>query len=95
MKGKNGNGKSASWTILEFQPTGDYADVIVKGAWDNWRGNKMRKKKSGAFYIRKMIPTGTWEYGFECDGENWQVDQGLSTTESPYGSLNNVISVEG
>ncbi len=93
MKKNEKNKPPASWITLEFQPSEDFSNVIIKGAWDDWKGNIMHKKKNGAFYVRKKIPVGAWECGFKCNDDIWQINPDMKTTPSPFGSLNNIITV--
>jgi hypothetical protein len=84
--------QKSSWVVFGFKPMVDCEAMVLKGAWDNWKGTEMRKKKDGSFYLRKSIPAGRWEYGFEGDGSGWQIDPSKETVSSPYGSLNNVLN---
>ncbi len=90
---KKKDSKLTSWLTLEFHPSEETDEVVVKGAWDDWKGSTMRKKKNGTFYIRKKFPVGDWECGFECNQSLWQINPNFKTTSSPFGSLNNIISV--
>jgi hypothetical protein len=69
--------------------------VLLKGSWDNWKGNPMRSNGDGTFQLREKLAAGTWEYGFECDNSSWQIDISKPVKSSPYNSKNNVLSIEG
>lgn len=93
MKAKDNASDSTTWVTLNFQPQESCGNVVLKGEWDNWQGSNMRKKKDGSFYLRKKIPAGVWQCGFDCEESGWQIDTNLDTAPSPYNSLNNVITV--
>lgn len=93
MKNKKQSRPSTSWITLEFQPLKECENVMLRGAWDDWQGSAMHKKKNGAFYVRKKIPLGAWECGFDCNDSIWQINPDIQTTPSPFGSLNNIITV--
>jgi hypothetical protein len=82
-------------TVVSFElnPESEYACVVLKGAWDNWKGSPMKPKKGGGYRCRKTVPAGKWEYGYLCDDYIWLVDGRAETTPSPFGALNNVLTV--
>ncbi len=67
-------------------------DVKIKGSWNDWRPEAMKRKKSGEYYITKVLKTGqTYEFGFLVDDVAWVIDNDLPTVETPFGSENSLL----
>ena len=68
-------------------------EVILKGSWNNWKGEKMKKNKKGLFSKRKKLNPGTYEFGYMVDGK-WIADDSCELVDSPFGSKNSLLKVE-
>jgi len=83
--------KNKAWVSFYF--TGVADDVYIKGSWNNWEKEKMKKKKDGSFYIRKSLPlNNTYEFGYLADGK-WFTDESLEKTKSPFGTENSILKI--
>ncbi len=78
---------------VTFKIKTDGNEVILKGSWNGWQDEKMKKDKKGYFSKRKKIAPGVYEFGYLIDGE-WHTDESLPLTDSPFGSKNSVLKVE-
>ncbi|WP_456469708.1 glycogen-binding domain-containing protein [Caminibacter sp.] len=67
-------------------------EVILKGSWDNWKGEKMKKNKKGIFSKRKKLNEGSYEFGYLIDGK-WTADESCESVDSPFGSKNSLLKV--
>ena len=54
----------------------------------------MKQKKSGEFYLTKVLPTGqSYEFGYMVNGSEWHCDDDLGCVASPYGSDNSLLEL--
>jgi 1,4-alpha-glucan branching enzyme len=68
--------------------------VAIKGSWNDWQPETMKRKKSGEFYITKVLPTGeTYEFGYLVDESDWIHDPETMLTDTPFGSKNSVLEL--
>ena len=75
-------------------PTTECETVSIKGSWNKWEPETMKKKKSGEFYITKVLPVGeSYEFGYLVDESDWHADHELPLTETPFGSKNSVLEL--
>ena len=85
-------GKKA-WVTFTAPVTG-CETVAIKGSWNDWTPETMKKKKSGEFYITKVLPVGeTFEFGYLVDDSDWIHDPETALTETPFGSKNSVLEL--
>jgi len=83
-------GKRA-WVTFTLSDSGSDS-ARIKGSWSGWEPEPMRRKKSGDFYIVKVLPTGaTFEFGYLTGDGRWVHDETLSTSDTPFGSKNSVL----
>lgn len=83
--------KNKAWVSFYFKT--DAKEVYIKGNWNNWEKEKMKKKKDGNFYIRKSLPLNkTFEFGYLAD-EKWFFDKTCETVDSPFNSKNSVLKL--
>ena len=74
-------------------PCSDCEEVQLKGSWNDWKPEAMKQKKNGEFYLMKILPTGAvYEFGYLSDGE-WEIDEDLPSTETPFGSQNSLLEL--
>lgn len=87
--------KRGSRAWITFTVSGEgFERVDIKGAWSGWEREPMKRKKSGEFYIVKVLPVGSeFQFGYLGDGENWIYDDTLPSVESPFGSRNSILKI--
>lgn len=83
------NQKNGLWGTFLLREPGETA--VLKGSWDGWSSHEMRRKKDGTFYLRKKIPAGDWQFGYEINGSLWVADDELPQTAGPFGSNNSLL----
>ncbi len=71
----------------------DAKDVKLKGSWNDWKEEPMKKNKEGLFTKTKRLKPGRYEFGYLVDGV-WMSDESLPSVPSPYGSQNSVLEVK-
>ena len=83
--------KNKAWVTFNIKI--DAKKVFIKGSWNNWEKEKMKKKKDGSFYIRKSLPLNqTYEFGYLADGK-WINDDELEMVNSPFNSKNSLLKL--
>jgi hypothetical protein len=81
--------KNKAWVSFYFN--GEANEVFIKGSWNNWENESMKKKKDGSFYIRKSLPLNQiYEFGYLADGK-WYADESCDNVPSPFNSKNSVL----
>ena len=87
-------GKKAWVTFTAPDTVADAESVMIKGSWNNWKPERMKRKKNGQFYITKVLPLNKeYEFGYEVDESAWVIDNDLPTIETPFGSFNSVLKL--
>jgi len=85
-------GKKA-WVTFSLPPVG-IESAALSGAWNEWKSEPMKQKKSGEFYLTKVLPTGqSYEFGYTVNGHEWHCDDDLGCVASPYGSDNSLLQL--
>ena len=82
--------KTGKMYVFEFE--GEAEEVILKGSWNNWKGERMKKNKKGIFTKRKKLDKGIYEFGYLSDGK-WMADESCKLKDSPFGGKNSVLEV--
>jgi len=67
-------------------------EVYIKGSWNNWEPEPMKKNKSGIFKKTKRLKPGRYLFGYEVDGR-WLADESTPQEDSPFGSKNSVLEI--
>jgi len=84
-------GKKA-WVTFTLPET-EIEEAFLKGSWNDWQPEAMKRKKNGEFYLMKILPTGTrYEFGYLVDGE-WRTEEELPDVQTPFGSRNSVLEL--
>ena len=78
---------------ITFVVTSEANEVLLKGSWNDWKPEKMKRNKDGSFTKTKRLKPGIYEFGYEIDGI-WVSDETLPQTPSPFGSYNSLLKVE-
>jgi len=82
------------WVIFNISPKDPLESCILKGSWNNWRGDKMKKKRNGDFYITKVLKVGeVYQFGYQLNGDKWIVDKECKRVPSPFGSENSILKL--
>ncbi len=67
--------------------------AAIKGSWNGWEEEPMKRKKNGDFYIVKVLPVSeSFEFGYLTSDGRWIFDETLKMVNSPYGSKNSVLN---
>ena len=75
-------------------PADEGKQVEICGEWNDWKPEPMKVKKSGEFYITKVLNTEeTYQFGYRIDGREWQSDAQLASVPSPFGSRNSLLEL--
>ncbi len=77
---------------VTFSLATDAKDVAIKGSWNDWKAEEMKRRKDGSFSITKVLKEGEYQFGYLVDGA-WQTDETLPTIPSPYGSENSLLRI--
>ncbi len=74
-------------------PAAECGSVHLKGSWNDWRPEPMKRKKNGEFYLMKILPTDrSYEFGYVVDG-TWTVEENLPKVPTPFGSENSLLEL--
>jgi 1,4-alpha-glucan branching enzyme len=78
---------------VTFSLMAEDADTVsISGAWNEWKSEPMKRKKSGEFTIRRLLSKGqSYEFGYTVNGQEWHCDEELGCVASPYGSDNSLL----
>jgi len=87
------NKGNKAWVTFTLPPEG-IESAMLSGAWNDWKSEPMKQKKSGEFYLTKVLPTGhSYEFGYMINGSEWHCDDQLGCVASPYGSDNSLLEL--
>jgi len=82
-----------AWVTFSFTPQ-EGENVTICGEWNDWQDETMKVKKSGEFYITKILPTDSqYQFGYRINEAQWHCDSDLDCVSSPYGSQNSLLIV--
>ncbi|BBG65917.1 hypothetical protein NNO_1214 [Hydrogenimonas sp.] len=82
-----------AWVTFTVDGNG-FESVEIKGSWNDWKAERMKRKKNGDFYIVKILPAGgTFEFGYLPAEGGWIHDETLPTSNTPFGSRNSVLNI--
>ena len=71
----------------------DASQVILKGDWDNWKGQEMKKNSDGTFSAKLSIDLGkSYQFGYLID-EIWTTDPDFPMAASPFGTNNSILDL--
>jgi len=87
---KKGN---KAWVTFSL-PAGTGEKVEICGEWNEWKHEPMKVKKSGEFYITKVLKCGEdYQFGYRVNGQAWECDDELGCVSSPFGSNNSLLEL--
>ncbi len=86
--------ETKTWVTFTFAPNEDSDSVSVSGEWNDWKEEPMKKKKSGEFYITKVLKTGnSFQFGYKVNGNGWFTEAECSTVASPFEGQNSLLQL--
>ncbi|WP_457595918.1 isoamylase early set domain-containing protein [Hydrogenimonas sp.] len=75
-------------------PVTEAESVSLKGSWNGWEPETMKRKKSGEFYLTKILKTSErYEFGYLVDESDWLHDPETPLADTPFGSKNSVLEL--
>ncbi len=84
-------GKKA-WVTFTLPGEG-IESAMIKGSWNGWEEEPMKRKKNGHFYIVKVLPLSRgFEFGYMTSDGRWIHDDTLKTAQTPFGSQNSILN---
>ncbi len=87
---KKGNKAWVTFTL----PSTEGESVEICGEWNDWENEPMKVKKSGEFYITKVLKTDeNYQFGYYVNGTEWKCDDELGRVTSPYDSHNSLLEL--
>ncbi|MEA1919370.1 MAG: isoamylase early set domain-containing protein [Campylobacterota bacterium] len=85
-------GKKA-WVTFSFTPQ-EGESVSLCGEWSEWNDEPMKVKKSGEFWITKILPIDNeYQFGYRINDTQWSCDNELGCVPSPFGSQNSLLKL--
>jgi len=82
-----------SWVTFTFSGA-KMNSCMLSGSWNDWAQEPMKQKKSGEFYLRRMLPIGSsYEFGYLTSDNQWHCDDELGCITSPFGSKNSLLEL--
>jgi 1,4-alpha-glucan branching enzyme len=85
-------GKKAWVTFTLPSTVGE--SVELSGEWNEWKNEAMKVKKSGEFYITKVLKTDeNYEFGYLVNGNEWHCDEELGCIATPFNSNNSLLEL--
>jgi 1,4-alpha-glucan branching enzyme len=77
-----------------YTPKNEAESVELKGSWNDWESQEMKKKKDGDFYVRKNFKEGDeFEFGYLINGDTWDCDDEAESVPSPFGGQNSLLKI--
>ena len=96
MSGKKTRKKTGRKKIVFTFHAPEAVEIQVLGDFNRWDGKKhsMKKGSRGVWTKAMMLMPGTYEYKYKVDG-SWKEDPtNLSNRMNPFGTYNNILTVE-
>ena len=83
-----------TWVTFTFQPKELVSTVTLSGSWNDWKGEGMKKKKNGDFYITKILSNDKkYEFRYCVNDIEWENESECEAIENPHGSCNSLLSL--
>ena len=88
---QNGN---KVWVTFTVPSAEGMQGVELCGAWNDWQHEPMKQKKSGEFYLTKVLAAGSsYEFGYKINGHDWVPEETCTSVPSPYGTHNAILEL--
>lgn len=82
------------WVTFTFSPNQTVDDVAVSGEWNEWKEEPMKQKKSGEFYLTKVLKAGDiFQFGYKVNGDQWMTEEECPSVHSPFFSQNSLLEL--
>ena len=82
-----------SWVTFSVEPDG-IENINICGEWNDWNDEPMKLKKSGEYYITKILPVDNqYQFGYRINEDEWHCDSDLESVASPFGSHNALLKI--
>jgi hypothetical protein len=82
------------WVTFTFVPTYTVDSVAVSGEWNEWEEEPMKQKKSGDYYITKVLNMGDgFQFGYKVNGTEWITEEECPSVPSAFGSQNSLLEL--
>ena len=86
------NGRRSWVTFTASFP--NCASCYIKGSWNEWKPEKMKKKRNGDFYLTKVLKTGeSYQFGYMPNNMGWETEEECKRVPTPYGSENSLLEI--
>jgi 1,4-alpha-glucan branching enzyme len=87
---KKGN---KAWVTFSIVPESD-EKISLYGDWNDWEEEEMKVKKSGEFYLTKVLPCeNEYQFGYKVNNKSWICDSDTKTVNSPFGTKNSILEL--
>ncbi len=86
--------ETKTWVTFTFTPSDSAESVSVVGEWNEWVEEPMKQKKSGEFYITKVLKTGeSFQFGYKVNGNGWFTEEDCAKVPSPFAGDNSLLQL--
>ena len=86
----NGNKGTVRFAV---QPASKVIEVLLAGTFNDWKPERMAKRKDGTFVSTKSLAPGEYKYKFVIDGQ-WMPDSdNPRQVPNPYGSMDSIVHI--
>lgn len=87
------NGEKA-WVTFTVTPSERVESISLSGIWNDWEEEPMKQKKSGEFFITKILKVGEiYQFGYKINECEWTTDEGCPNVPSPFFSQNSLLEL--
>ncbi|MFC2073282.1 hypothetical protein ACFLRS_00335, partial [Campylobacterota bacterium] len=63
--------------------------------WNEWEEEPMKQKKSGDYYITKVLNMGdSFQFGYKVNGTEWITEEECPSVPSVFGSQNSLLELQ-
>lgn len=81
-----------AWVTFSFKLESE-SEVFLCGNWSEWQDEKMKVKKSGEYYLTKVLKCDeSYEFGYKTT-DAWSCDSEVESVKSPFGSKNSLLKL--
>lgn len=87
------NGAKA-WVTFSILPSEPIERAVLSGIWNDWEEEPMKLKKSGEYFITKILKVGDiYQFGYKINGYEWITDEECPMVPSPFFSQNSLLEL--
>lgn len=82
-----------AWVTFSVDPVADES-IALCGEWSGWSDEPMKRKKTGQWYLTKVLKVGAeYQFGYKINDNGWRCESDLGCVSSPFGSNNSVLKI--